>query len=31
MSVNFRYGKAYYDKIGHNLDQYNKENIVKTW
>lgn len=30
MSVNFRYGKAYYDKIGHNLDQYNKENIAKN-
>ena len=30
MSFNFRYGKAYYDKIGQNLDQYNKENIAKN-
>lgn len=30
MSLNFRYGKAYYDKIGQNLDQYNKENIAKN-
>ncbi len=30
MSFNFRYGKAYYDKIGENLDQYNKENVSKN-
>ena len=30
MSLNFRYGTAYYDKIGQNLDQYNKENVAKN-
>lgn len=30
MSFNFRYGKAFYDEIGRNLDQYNQENIAKN-
>lgn len=30
MSLSFRYGKAYYDKIGHSLDQYNRENLTKN-
>ena len=30
MSVNFRYGAAYYDEIGRNLDQYNKDNLAKN-
>ncbi len=30
MSLNFRYGKAYYDEIGRKLDQYNQENLTKN-
>lgn len=30
MSVNFRCGKGYYDKIGEKLDQINRENLAKS-
>lgn len=29
-SINFRWGKGYYDKIGQNLDQINRENLTKN-
>ena len=29
-SFNFRWGKGFYDKIGKNLDQINKENLTKS-
>ena len=30
-SFNFRWGKGFYDKIGKNLDQINKENLPRVW
>lgn len=29
-SINFRWGKGYYDEIGKNLDQINRENLAKS-